>query len=52
MPQEVFADFLEDDYRDLDPDGPVKAADLLEAAPGLPGGASRSSSGRYAAAQR
>ena len=32
MPQEVFADFLEDNYRDLDPDGPVKAADLLEAA--------------------
>lgn len=32
MPQVAFAEFLEDNYRDLDPDGPVKAADLLEAA--------------------
>ena len=32
MPQAEFAEFLEDNYRDLDPDGAVKAADLLEAA--------------------
>jgi uncharacterized protein YfdQ (DUF2303 family) len=32
MSQQAFAEFLEDNYRDLDPDGAVKAADLLEAA--------------------
>ena len=32
MPQVAFAEFLEDNYRDLAPEGPVKAADLLEAA--------------------
>lgn len=32
VPQQAFAEFLEDNYRDLDPDGAVKAADLLEAA--------------------
>lgn len=32
MAQQAFAEFLEDNYRDLDPGGAVKAADLLEAA--------------------
>lgn len=32
VPQARFAEFLEDNYRDLAPDGKVKAADLLEMA--------------------
>jgi uncharacterized protein YfdQ (DUF2303 family) len=32
MAQQVFAEFLEDNFRDVDPAGPVKAADLLTAA--------------------
>ena len=32
MAQQAFAEFLEDNYRDLDPGGAVTAADLLEAA--------------------